>query len=69
MAVFCKATGAEMDRLFVSLLIQHHKAAIGMAQTEQSSGRNAQATALARSNAVSQQMEIVDLEALLQTLP
>lgn len=67
--VFYRSSGAELDRMFVTLMIAHHKGAIEMARTERLEGINPQATALATSIMVSQQTEIVDLEAILATLP
>lgn len=67
--VFYRSSGAELDRMFVTLMIAHHKGAIEMARTERLQGINPQATALATSIMVSQQTEIVDLEAILATLP
>ena len=66
---FYRSSGAELDRMFVTLMIEHHEGAIEMAQTELSAGVNPQAKALARTIIVSQQLEILDLEALLATLP
>ena len=67
--VFYRSSGAELDRMFVTLMIAHHKGGIEMARTERLEGINPQATALAVSIMVSQQTEIVDLEAILATLP
>lgn len=66
---FYRSSGTEIDRLFVTLMIAHHKGAIEMARTERLQGINPQATAMATSIMVSQQTEIVDLEAILATLP
>jgi uncharacterized protein (DUF305 family) len=48
------ASGATFDRMWVSMMIQHHQGAVTMATTEQKSGQNLDALALAQSIITSQ---------------
>ncbi|WP_427016554.1 DUF305 domain-containing protein [Pseudarthrobacter sp. P1] len=72
-------TGADMDKLtaaqgtgasklFLSQMIAHHEGAVEMAKSEATGGKNADALALAKSIASSQESEIKDMKALLATL-
>ncbi|MEN4473866.1 DUF305 domain-containing protein [Mycolicibacterium cosmeticum] len=62
------AQGVEASRLFLTQMIEHHKGAIAMSQTEQNSGQFAPAVALARSIIASQQKEIDTMQQMLTTL-
>lgn len=42
------STGGGFDRMFLTMMIEHHTGAIEMAKTEQSKGKNADAKALAK---------------------
>jgi uncharacterized protein (DUF305 family) len=68
MSALQKAQGAEASRLFLTQMIEHHKGAISMAQTEIDSGEYAPAIEMARKIASSQQEEIASMEQLLQSL-
>jgi uncharacterized protein (DUF305 family) len=57
--------GPEFDRLWLESMIAHHEGAVAMAQQEIDQGKNADATALARRIAETQQAEIAQMEALL----
>jgi uncharacterized protein (DUF305 family) len=62
------ATGAEFDRMFLEMMIEHHSGAVEMAETEIADGQNADAIALAREIATSQAAEIEEMETLLTEL-
>jgi uncharacterized protein (DUF305 family) len=62
------ATGAEFDRLFLTLMIAHHTGAVEMAQTEAAEGRNSGALGMAESIRDSQSAEIAEMEQLLTEL-
>lgn len=62
------ATGTDFDRMFLQLMIEHHKGAVTMAQTEQQQGSNPQAQELADSIVTSQSAEIEQMQQMLTTL-
>jgi len=68
MAALRDAQGVEASRLFLTQMIEHHKGAIAMAQTEQSGGQFSPAVELARSIIASQQKEIDTMQQMLTTL-
>jgi uncharacterized protein (DUF305 family) len=59
------AAGVDFDRMFLTMMIAHHKGAIRMAETEQANGSNSDAVALAKKIAQDQQTEIKTMEELL----
>ena len=59
------ATGADLDRLYLELMIAHHEGAIEMAQTELKEGNNPAALKLAQGVIDTQQAEIEQMQALL----
>ena len=59
------ASGAEFDRMFLTLMIEHHEGAIEMARTERSDGEYAEAVDLAKKIEVDQTAEIATMEKLL----
>ena len=59
------AMGAEFDKMFLEMMIEHHKGAIDMAATEKSDGKNADAKALADQIITAQKAEITTMESLL----
>lgn len=59
------ATGGGFDRMFLTMMIEHHTGAIEMAKTEQSKGKNADAKALAKKIEADQTAEIAQLRKLL----
>lgn len=61
-------TGAEFDRRFLELMIEHHQGAIEMSQTELAAGVNPRALELAQSIIDAQKAEITEMEQLLQGL-
>ena len=60
-----QATGAELDQLYLELMIAHHEGAIEMAQTELKEGKNPAALKLAQGVIDTQQAEIKQMQALL----
>ena len=62
------ASGAEFDRLFLEMMLGHHRGAVEMAETEIADGSNADAVQLARDIAESQTAEIEEMETLLEEL-
>jgi uncharacterized protein (DUF305 family) len=60
-----QATGAELDQLYLELMITHHEGAIEMAQTELKEGKNPAALKLAQGVIDTQQAEIKQMQALL----
>ena len=64
-----KATGAMFDRMWTQLMIEHHKGAVTMAKTEQTSGKSAAALALAKKIETDQNREIATMQRLLGRLP
>jgi uncharacterized protein (DUF305 family) len=63
-----KATGADFDRMWVTMMITHHQGAVTMAQTELASGQYAEAKTLAQSIITGQTAEIAQLKTLEKTL-
>lgn len=62
------ASGAEFDRMFLELMIEHHRSAVQMAETQIAEGSNPDAVALAEDIAESQTAEIDEMETLLSEL-
>ncbi len=60
-----QARGAAFDRMFLQMMIEHHKGAIEMARTELGSGQNPQAKQLAQTIIDAQQSEITEMQQLL----
>lgn len=60
------ADGAEVDRLFLELMIEHHRGAIEMAQDQIDNGQNADAIALAEDIIAAQEAEIAEMEQMLE---
>ena len=68
MAALEAASGAEFDRMWLEMMIAHHRGAVEMAQTEIAEGGNPDAVALAEEIADSQAAEIEEMETLLAEL-
>ena len=62
------AQGVEASRLFLTQMIEHHRGAVAMAQTEVDNGQFAAAIEMARSIIASQQKEIETMEQILGSL-
>jgi uncharacterized protein (DUF305 family) len=61
-----QASGAQFDRMFLQMMIEHHEGAIEMAQAEVNDGENSDAQQLAQKIITDQQAEITQMQALLQ---
>jgi uncharacterized protein (DUF305 family) len=68
MAALQNAQGAAASRLFLTQMIEHHRGAITMAQTEIGAGQYPATIAMARSIVDAQQREINTMEDILPTL-
>lgn len=62
------AAGPEFDRMWLQSMIEHHRGAVEMAQTELEDGRNAEALELAQLISETQMQEIAEMETLLGEL-
>lgn len=60
-----QAMGGEFERHFVTMMVEHHRGAIEMAQVELRDGKNAEAKALAQRIADDQQAEITEMQRFL----
>ncbi|HWJ65109.1 MAG TPA: DUF305 domain-containing protein [Nocardioides sp.] len=65
MAALEDASGAEFDRMFLTMMIEHHEGAIEMARTEQSDGEFDDAIELAEAIEAAQTTEIETMQELL----
>lgn len=61
------ATGGDVDRVFLQLMIEHHRGAIEMAQTQVTDGQNPRAVALARDIIDAQEAQIAEMGQMLAT--
>ena len=68
MAQLTAAKGADFDKMFLTLMIAHHRGAVEMAKTEMAGGSNPAALALADSIISSQTAEISAMQKMLATL-
>ena len=68
MTALRNAQGVEASRLFLTQMIEHHRGAVAMAQTEVDNGQFAAAIEMARSIIASQQKEIETMEQILGSL-
>jgi uncharacterized protein (DUF305 family) len=68
MAALDSAFGADFDRLFLDLMVDHHRGAVDMAETEIAEGSNPDAVDMARGIVESQTAEIQEMETLLTEL-
>ena len=59
------ASGAEFDKMFLTMMIEHHQGAISMARTELDKGKHAPAKQLAQAIIDAQQKEITEMQGLL----
>jgi uncharacterized protein (DUF305 family) len=62
------ASGAEFDRMWLEMMIEHHRGAVEMSETEIADGQNADAVALAEDIVESQSAEIDEMQGLLSQL-
>ena len=68
MSALEEATGAEFDRMFLEMMIEHHEGAIEMADTEIEDGQFPDAIEMAETIKSTQEAEIAEMEALLDEL-
>lgn len=68
MTALSRASGADFDKMFLTMMTQHHNGAIGMAKTELAKGQYGDALALAASISVSQQAQVTQMQQLLKQL-
>jgi uncharacterized protein (DUF305 family) len=68
MAALRDAQGVEASKLFLTQMIEHHKGAITMAQTEVDKGQFSPAVEMARSIITSQQKEIDTMQQMISSL-
>ncbi|MBC7594272.1 MAG: DUF305 domain-containing protein, partial [Kineosporiaceae bacterium] len=61
------STGPTFDQMFLTMMMAHHKGAIEMAATEESSGEYNRAVTLAKKIQKEQAAEIVTMESLLKS--
>ena len=61
-------SGAEFDRMFLTMMIEHHRSAVQMAEAEAADGQNVGAIALAESIRDNQTAEIAEMQQLLTEL-
>ncbi|AHH21350.1 hypothetical protein NONO_c65800 [Nocardia nova SH22a] len=59
------ATGADFDRMWLQMMIDHHQGAVEMANTELANGSNAEAKTLAQNIITAQQAEIQQMRGML----
>ncbi|MGW7170067.1 DUF305 domain-containing protein [Streptomyces sp. NPDC054884] len=60
-----KASGAEFDKMFLEMMVEHHEGAIEMAKTEKADGRYGPATKLADDVITAQAAEIEQMNKML----
>jgi uncharacterized protein (DUF305 family) len=68
LAKLTAATGRDFDRMFLTMMITHHRGAVTMATDEERDGRYAPAIALATTIRTSQTTEITEMSTLLAKL-
>ena len=68
MAALETASGAEFDRMFLEMMIEHHRGAITMAETEVAEGTSQDAIRLAQTIIEDQESEIVEMEGMLSEM-
>jgi uncharacterized protein (DUF305 family) len=60
-----QATGADFDRMWLTMMIEHHQGAVAMARTEIEKGGDADAKALAQKIVDAQEAEITEMRGML----
>ncbi|MFE1310498.1 DUF305 domain-containing protein [Streptomyces sp. NPDC058755] len=60
--------GAEFDKMFAQMMIEHHNGAINMAKDEQKNGQNADAKKMAGDIVTGQSAEVKQLQSILDRL-
>lgn len=64
-----RASGSAFDRMWLQMMIRHHRGAVAMARTELAQGTNPQGKQLARSILDSQSTEIAQMTSILTRIP
>ena len=64
MAQLEQATGADFDKMWLQMMIQHHQGAVTMAKTELEQGSSAEAKALAKKIVSAQEAEITEMQGM-----
>ena len=67
MSMLEDANGMEFDRTFLTMMIEHHDGAVGMAQTEVADGENPDAIAMAEQIITTQKAEIEQMQNMLDS--
>ena len=68
MAALESASGAEFDRMFLEMMVEHHRSAVEMAETQIADGEYPEAVSLAEEIVQSQSAEIEEMETILSEL-
>lgn len=68
MSMLRSSDGAEFDRMFLTMMVEHHKGAVSQAETEVAKGENPDAIAMAKDIIATQNDEIDQMEQLLKQL-
>ncbi|MDQ3307313.1 MAG: DUF305 domain-containing protein [Actinomycetota bacterium] len=68
MQSLANSSGAAFDRMWLTMMIEHHEGAISMAETELSDGESAEAKSLADDIIEGQQAEVTTMQGLLDDL-
>jgi uncharacterized protein (DUF305 family) len=63
------ASGAEFERMFLEMMVEHHRGAITMSESEVAEGTNQAAIQLAQKIIDDQEAEIAEIEAMLADMP
>jgi uncharacterized protein (DUF305 family) len=64
-----KATGSAFDRMWLQMMVRHHKGAVDVAKTELAQGAKPESKELARSIIDSQSAEIAEINSILAGIP
>ncbi|MBY8854960.1 DUF305 domain-containing protein [Nocardia sp. CA2R105] len=67
MAALQKASGADFDKMWLQMMIEHHKGAVTMSNAELADGSNAEVKALAQGIITAQQAEITQMQGMVQS--
>ena len=62
------AHGGDFDRMFLTMMIEHHQGAVSLSQTEQAKGKFADAKQLAGTIISAQRAEVTEMQQLVGTL-
>ncbi|WP_067892907.1 DUF305 domain-containing protein [Nocardia vaccinii] len=67
MTALGQASGAAFDKMWLQMMIEHHKGAVTMSNTELADGSNAEVKALAQGIITAQQAEITQMQDMLRS--